>query len=191
MNKENSSHRFLGSERFGPFRIAKYWITKTLSNGGKFKGERVCFERGDSVAVLLYDVGDLTVTLGREWRIGPAVRGQHPWTNEIIAGGIDEGEDPRVAALREVEEEAPGCEVESLEQIAVFYSSPGGTSERIWVYLARVDSSNVATVGGLASEGEDIQVMRIALDECYRMIERGDICSAMSIIAFQHLRAQG
>jgi ADP-ribose pyrophosphatase len=66
---------------------------------------------------------------------------------------------------RELIEEI-GFRAGDLTHIATFYVSPGGTSERIMLYYAEVGNTDrIAAVGGLASEGEDIQLIEVALPE--------------------------
>lgn len=54
---------------------------------------------------------------------------------EIPAGLVERGENPRDAAMRELQEEI-GYKPDHLEEIAQFYSSPGFCTERIIVYYA-------------------------------------------------------
>ena len=56
---------------------------------------------------------------------------------EIPAGKRDvEGEEPLQTAKRELAEEI-GKRAGSWEKLAVFYTSPGFSDERVWLYLAR------------------------------------------------------
>ena len=54
---------------------------------------------------------------------------------ELPAGLIEEGEDPKEAALRELEEET-GYKANKIEELKVAYTSPGYTSEKAYMYLA-------------------------------------------------------
>lgn len=56
---------------------------------------------------------------------------------EIPAGKLDvPGEQPLAAAKRELAEEI-GKQAGAWEEIKVFYTSPGFSDERVWLYLAR------------------------------------------------------
>lgn len=55
---------------------------------------------------------------------------------EVPAGGIDAGEDPAVAAARELEEEA-GYRAATIEPLGRFYTTPGLTDEMMHAFVAR------------------------------------------------------
>ncbi|MBM3988437.1 MAG: NUDIX hydrolase [Planctomycetes bacterium] len=55
---------------------------------------------------------------------------------EIPAGRLEAGEDPRRAALRELEEET-GYRALSLESLGSFFPAPGFCSEELHLFLAR------------------------------------------------------
>jgi ADP-ribose pyrophosphatase len=61
---------------------------------------------------------------------------EDPASLEIPAGKLDvEGESPERAAKRELAEEI-GKQAASWEQLFVFFTSPGFSDERVWLYLA-------------------------------------------------------
>jgi len=159
---------------------------------------RINFERGDSVGVLLYDPQDDAVILVRQFRypiyarLAPQERegdgAKQAWLLEIVAGVVEEGQAVKEVAHRELLEEA-GYEVKGeLQPIATIYPSSGGTSERVYLFLGEVDCRQRAGEdGGIAAEGEDIQIVVLPLHEAMDMIARGEICDAKTIIALQYL----
>jgi ADP-ribose pyrophosphatase len=159
---------------------------------------RINFERGDAVGVLLYDPQDDVVLLVRQFRypiyarLDPHERegdgAKQAWLLEIVAGVVDEGRTVKEVAYKELLEEA-GYQVRGdLQPIATIYPSPGGTSERIHLFLGEVDrGQRVGKGGGIAAEGEDTQVVVLPFREAMEMVTRGDICDAKTIIALQHL----
>ena len=167
-------------------------IDKAVLQYEKFDGEmseaitRLNFNRGDSVAVLLYDDRKDSVTLVKQFRYPAYVNGGPGWILELVAGVIEDGRSVDSVARSELLEEA-GYEVDDLRPIGNFYVSPGGTSERIHLYLGFAHRK-VGSGGGVAYEQEDIQVVEIALDEAMKMLETGGICDAKTIIALQWLK---
>jgi len=149
---------------------------------------RLVFERGDAVAVLLYDPQERSVILIQQFRYPAYVRDpQHGWLWELVAGVQEEGESPEEVARREAWEEA-GYVLESLSYVLTVYPSPGGSSERIHLFVAPVTPRQCAGRGGGVPEaGEDILVRSFALDEALGMVERGEIMNALTVIALQHL----
>ena len=159
---------------------------------------RINFERGDSVGVLLYDPQDDAVILVRQFRypvyasLDADERGgdsaKQAWLLEIVAGVQDVGRTVKEVAHKELLEEA-GYEVKGdLQPITTIYPSPGGTSERIHLFLGEVDQRQRAGKGGgVAAEGEDTQIVVLPFHEAMDMVARGEIRDAKTIIALQHL----
>ncbi|UCG26469.1 MAG: NUDIX domain-containing protein [Chloroflexota bacterium] len=159
---------------------------------------RINFERGDSAGVLLHDPQDDTVILVNQFRypvyasLGAGQRAgegaRQAWLLEIAAGMVDEGQTVAEVAQREVIEEAGFAIKGPLQPITTVYPSPGGSSERITLYLAEVDRrSPAASGGGLIEKGEDIQVVAVPYQEAMAMVASGEINDAKTIIALQYL----
>lgn len=149
--------------------------------------ERLVFERGDSVGVVLYDADKDDVILTNQFRYPAYLHDGPGWLLEIVAGVQDKGRDMLTVAQSELLEEI-GYRAESLQFLCHFYLSPGGSSERMALYLGYVhQAERIHAGGGLASEHEDIQIVRLNFREALEMIVRGEICDAKTIIALQHL----
>lgn len=167
-------------------------IDKATLQYEKFNGDmseeitRLNFNRGDSVAVLLYDEKESSVILVKQFRYPAYVNDGPGWILEVVAGAMEEGRDAVSVARTELLEEA-GYKVGDLEFISRFYVSPGGTSERIHLYLG-LAHRKIGSGGGLINEHEDIQVVEIPLDEAMKMMETGEICDAKTMIALQWLK---
>jgi ADP-ribose pyrophosphatase len=96
---------------------------------------------------------------------------------EIPAGGVDSGETAEEAAQRELQEET-GQRAGRLERLCSFFASPGYCDEYMHLYLATgLEPSALA-----ADADESIEVVRKPLDEALRLIERGEICDAKTIV---------
>jgi ADP-ribose pyrophosphatase len=171
----------------GFFRLDRYTITHTLFDGGWSEPvNRELFRRNNCVAVLLYDPQRDEVVLLEQFRVGAIAYPQRAWLMEIVAGAIEEGETAPQVAYREALEEA-GCVIRELQEIMQFYTTPGGSSERITLYYGGVDSSSLGGVHGLKSEGEDILVSVVKSETVFQMLENGQIESAIPILAIQWL----
>ena len=171
----------------GFYQLQRYVLRHTLYKGGWSQPlTRELFRRTNCVAVLLYDPDQDAVVLIEQFRMGPLPAAGSKWLVEIVAGAIEEGETALEVAHRESQEEA-GCVISDLLEIMQFYTTPGGSSERITLFCGRVDSQTLGGLHGLHEEGEDIQVSVVAADTAFSMLERGEIESGIPIIALQWL----
>lgn len=148
---------------------------------------RLNFERGDSVAALLFNSKTQRIVLVNQFKY-PAHEKGPGWITETMAGMVDENENPQDAARREILEET-GYNVRHLEHISTFYLSPGGSSERIILYYAELsDDDKITGGGGLVAENEDIINVELAIEDALEQIECGEIADAKTIIAIYWLR---
>lgn len=171
----------------GFFRIVKYRISHSLFAGGMIAPiEREIFERGSASAVLPYDSSTDRVLLVEQFRIG-ALEEKTPWLSELIAGMLEEGEHPKDVIVREALEEA-GINLAEPTLIQEYLVSPGGTTEKIYLYYAEADLSTAGGLHGLAHEGEDIRVELVRPDELFKRLDEGLISNAMTIIGVQWFR---
>ena len=149
--------------------------------------KRLCLERGDSVAALLFNVDSRQLTLVNQFKYPTYAKGPG-WIKEVIAGMVDPDETPETAMRREILEES-GYRVCELEHISTFYVSPGGSSERIFLYYATVrNSDRVEAGGGVESEQEDIQLVEMSLEEAIDSIATGELADAKTILAIYWLQ---
>jgi nudix-type nucleoside diphosphatase (YffH/AdpP family) len=143
---------------------------------------RLNFERGDSAAALLLDAKARTVYLVEQFMY-PTLAKAGGWLETVVAGMIEEGETPEQAIRREIREEA-GFAAERIEPIASFFVSPGGSSERIFLFCALVsDDARVADGGGVAAEHEDIKIVPLRLDDFLTRLTAGGFADAKTIVA--------
>jgi len=143
---------------------------------------RELFVRPDAVCVLPYDAQNDAVVLVEQFRIGALEKSENPWLLELVAGIIDTDETPEAVARREAIEEA-GLALAELWPISCYYPSPGGSDERVHLFVGRCDSSHAGGVHGLAEEGEDIRVHTLAFDQALQACSDGRINNAASLMA--------
>ena len=150
---------------------------------------RLVFERGDSVAAVVVHRESHSLLFTEQFRFPTLGKGSG-WLLEVIAGMIDSGESPEAALRREIEEEL-AFEVARLEPISTFFVSPGGSSERIWLYYAEVtDSGRLSAGGGVAAEQEEIRIVRLSPDAAQAALREGRLPDAKTIIGLQWLFAK-
>ena len=148
---------------------------------------RLNLNRGDSVAALIHNPENDTILFTEQFRYATHEKGPG-WLLEVPAGMLEKDEDPRAAMQRELIEEI-GYSVESLQHISTFYLSPGGTSERIHLFYARVNPKDKTSHGGgLEKEGEDIRTVILSFEEARQKIVTGEIVDAKTIIGLQWLQ---
>jgi ADP-ribose pyrophosphatase len=148
---------------------------------------RLNFERGDSVAAIVFNVTSQKVLLVNQFKY-PTLEKQPGWIDEVVAGTLEAGESSEFAVRREIREEI-GYEVNQLIYVSTFYVSPGGSSERIILYYAEVDDTGrIADGGGSEDEGEDIKTVEFSLSEIFDSVSSGRIADAKTIIAIMWLK---
>ena len=163
------------------FKIDEFLVSHEQTDGAMSASQRrLVFERGDAVGVLLLNVESKSVVLVEQFRMA-ALMGRRRddrsttdgWIAETVAGAIDANEMPEAAAIREAFEET-GYQIRQPQFISRFFSSPGGTSERVFLYFAEVtDADRIGKGGGI--DDEDIKVVQLAIDELFNRLARGSI----------------
>ena len=148
---------------------------------------RLCFERGDSVAAVLFNTEENHVVLVEQFRY-PAFEKGPGWITELVAGMIAGDESPEETMRQELLEET-GYRAGNLEHIGTFYPSPGGSSERIVLFYAEVTNADrIGRGGGLPAEGEDIRLVHLSLKEVEQKLSARQIVDAKTIIGLMWLQ---
>ena len=148
---------------------------------------RLNFERGDGVGALLCDWQARRLVLVRQFRY-PGWTAGEGWPLEVVAGMLEKDAAPEDEIRREILEET-GYRAAALERIAEFFLSPGGSSERLFLYCAAIDLRDRQAVGGgLEEEGEDIETVELAFDEALALVDDGKVTDAKTLIALMWLR---
>jgi nudix-type nucleoside diphosphatase (YffH/AdpP family) len=152
--------------------------------------QRETYDRGDGVAVLLRNRVRGTILLTRQFRYPTFVNGHHGMMIEVCAGKLD-GNDPVTGIRHEIEEET-GYAVTALTEVLQIFPSPGSVTERLHLFVGDYDASKrVSAGGGDESEGEDIEILEITLEEALAMVARGEILDAKTIILLQYAKLNG
>lgn len=169
----------------GYFRIDRYTIRHRHFDGSWSKPfTREVFERGHAAAALLYDPNLNKIVLIEQFRIGVLGQTNNPWLIELVAGIIEPGETIEEVVRREIQEEA-GLIATDLIPIVDYWVSPGGTSEKVSLFCARIDAKQAVGIYGLKDEDEDIRVLAFDAKEIDRLLAEKKVCNAATIIALQ------
>jgi ADP-ribose pyrophosphatase len=141
---------------------------------------------GGAVIVPLLQEGAVLLVRQHRYPLGEEIL-------ELPAGKLEPGEDPRVAAGRELEEET-GYTAADLTKLSSIYTSPGFCDEELHIFLA---TGLAPSPGGTRrEEGEfSMSTVKVPLSEASAMIERGEIRDGKTIVGLlltaKKLHAEG
>jgi nudix-type nucleoside diphosphatase (YffH/AdpP family) len=148
------------------------------------------YDRGNGATILLYDRGRRTVLLTRQFRYPVYVNGHPDGMLIEAAAGLLDDDAPEAAIRREAFEET-GHEVGDLEHVFDIYMSPGSVTERLHFYAASYGADTLRHAGGgLADEGEQIDLVELGIDEALAAIGT-DIVDAKTVMLLQWAALRG
>ena len=153
-------------------------------NGEWQTQKRELFDRGMRNAVAV-QCRKRTVMLARQFRFPAYLNGYDDLLIEAAAGMLDD-ETPEKRIRAEAEEEI-GYRLHDVRKIFEAFMSPGSVTEKLHFFVAEYDPSmRVGSGGGLADEGEDIEVLELPIDAALAMIRDGRIVDAKTIMLLQY-----
>ena len=136
---------------------------------GKLASREVVEHPGGVAVLPLYDDGTVSVVRQFRYPFGEVV-------TELPAGKLEPGEDHRLAALRELEEEV-GARCGRLSYLGCLYASPGFSSEVLHMYLAQDLTQGECH----PDEDEFLEVERIPFDTLVEQVMAGTIRDAKTV----------
>jgi nudix-type nucleoside diphosphatase (YffH/AdpP family) len=155
------------------------------ANGEWQTQARESYDRGNGATLLPYNLAARTVVLVRQFRYPAYVNGHDDLLIEAAAGMLD-NETPEIRIRTEVEEET-GYRLGKVQKVFEAFMSPGAVTEKIHFFVAEYESNmRIGSGGGLASEGEDIEVLELPIDQALAMIGDGRIVDAKTIMLLQY-----
>jgi ADP-ribose pyrophosphatase len=133
----------------------------------------VAHHPGGAVAVPLLDDGRVILVRQHRYPLGKSIL-------ELPAGKLNPGEDPAIAAARELEEET-GWRAARWTKLVSLYTTPGFCDEVLHLYCA--EGLSHAPGGHRREEGEFTMSLEILpLTRALQMIESGEIQDGKTIV---------
>lgn len=157
--------------------IYKGKIINVRNDEAMLPGGKLCrreiVEHGGGACVLYVEEGKIVLVRQYRYAYGESLY-------EIPAGKLDKGEDPMLAAQRELQEET-GIFAKKLQLLFVIYPSPGYCNEKIYIYQAFDGEKRTAHL----DEDEFLDVEWVDIPRAKAMLESGEIKDAKTVIALQ------
>lgn len=143
------------------------------------RSTREVIEHGGAVGVVCVHDGDVWFVRQYRHATGEVLL-------EIPAGKLGPGEDPEACAARELVEEI-GLHPRRLEHLATYYTTPGFTNERFFLYYA----DDVVARSGATEAGEVLEIERRPVTSVDELLRSGEVRDAKTLLglAFVALRA--
>ncbi len=177
------------AEGFG--RFEKVVFRRRRRNGDVDHLQREILDTGDGVTILPYDRARGTIILIRQFRGVAFLKEGTECILEACAGKL-EGIDPLARFIKETEEETGIRLSGPPRRLFQAYMSPGSFAERLTFFVAPyVAADRVSDGGGLAEEGEDIEVVEMTFDAALAMAERGEIIDSKTLLLLYWVKAEG
>lgn len=158
--------------------ISLYRDTMSFANGNTAYWD---FIAHNGAAAMVAEEADGSIVMIRQWRPGAETE-----ILELPAGGINPGEEPKAATVRELKEET-GALCEKAEPLLVIQPSPAYNNERVSIFYCKVTGyANIEL-----DENEYITIERFSLEELVRMVMEGKITDGKTvagIFAYQELK---
>ena len=169
----------------GFFSLNKYEFIHEKHNGEWTSAvEREIFSGAHVSTLLPYDPIKKEIILIQQFRAGVLSRYDESYLLEIVAGIVDEGENPEQTAIRECFEET-GCDVKKIYPIQSYFPAPGSSESYYHLYLGEIQAFDGERIKGLEKENEDILVKSFKIDEVRQMLKEKKITNGLTLIALQ------
>lgn len=158
-----------------------------LRNNGEWQTQtREVYDRGNGATILLYNLEQQTVILTRQFRFPAFTNGLESGLLIEAAAGLLDQASPEERIRMEAEEET-GYQVKTIQKVFEAYMSPGSVTEKLYFYVAEYTPKDKLTKGGgIASEGEDIEVLELPFAQALKMMTTSEIQDAKTMMLLQY-----
>ena len=157
------------SEKIFEGKVVKLRVDTVELPNKQYSKREIIEHSGGACVVALTD--DKKVVLVRQYR-----KAVEDFLLEVPAGKLEYNEDPLECVRRELKEET-GYQSKNIEFLCEFYPSPGYTSEKIYIYLAR----DLIKGRQDLDDGEYLEVEEIELEKIMDMIDTNEIIDGKTI----------
>lgn len=175
----NFEEKTLSSNSIYKGKITEYEVQEVeLPNGNKANREIV--RHGEASAIVPF-INDKLVCV-KQYR-----KPIEKVTIEIPAGLVDEGESTIQAAERELEEET-AYKADTLSLITSFYTTPGFTDEKVYIYEA--NGLKVVDHPLEKDEDETIEILELTYGQAWDAYENGLINDSKTVFSLYYWRTK-
>lgn len=146
---------------------------------------REAYDRGNGAVILLYNKGQGTVVLTRQFRMPTYLNGNTDGMMiEACAGILEKGNAEQTIKM-EVEEET-GYKLHTVKKVFESYMSPGSVTEILHFFIGcYTQAMRVGEGGGAADETENIEVLEMPFEKALELVKNGSIRDAKTIMLLQ------
>lgn len=161
-----------------PGRVIDVKLHQVVLEDGKQTAREVVHHNGGACVAALDPEGNLLMVRQYRFAMGRELL-------ELPAGKLEKGEDPAVAAARELEEET-GWRAERLALLSGMAVSPGYCTETVYIYRA----FGLQATAQRLDEGEFLSVERLPLQKAVQMVMAGEIADGKTQLGILMLSKQ-
>ena len=169
MTEDSYKPEVISTEEIYKGKVFDLYEAEIRDGDVRYKRE-IVFHKGSCVIVPVF--ADKTVALVRQYRHAAG-----EYLLEIPAGTLNKDEDPKIGAMRELEEEI-GVTSDNIEKLTEFFVSPGFLTEKMHVYLA----TDLIETEQKLEEDEILMIKRIGFPEAFEKIRNGEIQDAKTMV---------
>lgn len=152
----------------------RFDVVQLIKKGKKY----IYVSKPESVGIVLTDSNNNIIML-KQKRVT-----QDTDSLELPGGRIKISETPLEAAKRELYEET-GYQAESARHLLTLYSSPGYSSEKVYIFFVR-SSSPIDSFTPTKPDEVDVEILRIKVDQLNEYISNGTINGGIEVAALQY-----
>ncbi|MCW9097265.1 MAG: NUDIX hydrolase [Ignavibacteriaceae bacterium] len=164
------NYRILKSEVVFSGKVFNTKVDQIEYTSGNLSVREVAEHPGGAVVVPVTDDGKIIMVTQHRFPVDKVLL-------ELPAGKLGKSENPLHCAVRELEEET-GYKSDNVIEIGSIYTTPGYSTEKLWIYLAK----NLKPGNHNREEGEfGMEVFKFTLEEIEDKIYSGEIVDGKTI----------